>query len=157
MATVRVQTAPFDTALELERLAASGGDAIGGIGSFIGLVRGHEDANGRRLAALTLEHYPGMTERALAGIADSAERRFSLLGCTVIHRVGRLGIGAPIVLVLAAAPHRRDALDATGFLIDWLKTRAPFWKCECFEDGGSAWVEARDEDEQAARRWDGHW
>jgi molybdopterin synthase catalytic subunit len=100
-----------------------------------------------------LEHYPGMTERALEAIAAEAEARWSLLGCTVVHRVGRLLPGEGIVLVLAAAAHRQAALEATGFLIDWLKTRAPFWKKERFEGGEEAWVDAREEDEAAARRW----
>jgi molybdopterin synthase catalytic subunit len=94
-----------------------------------------------------------MTERALADIAAEAERRFSLLACTLVHRVGTLPVGAPIVLVLAAAPHRRDALDATGFLIDWLKTGAPFWKRQDHDDGSSLWIEARDDDDLAAARW----
>jgi molybdopterin synthase catalytic subunit len=104
---------------------------------------------------MTLEHYPGMTERAMARIAEAAEQRFSLLGCTLIHRVGRLRPGANIVLVVAVAAHRQAALDATAFLIDWLKTRAPFWKKEEFVDGGEAWVAARAEDDDAAARWGG--
>ena len=95
-----------------------------------------------------------MTERAMAGIAAEAERRWSLSGCTVIHRVGRLAPGEAIVLVVAAAAHRQAALEATGFLIDWLKTRAPFWKKETFADGGEAWVEGRAEDDAAAARWE---
>src|ERR1700722_9210529 len=104
---------------------------------------------------MTLEHYPAMTERAIAQITEEAERRWGLLGCTVIHRVGRLVAGANIVLVLAAASHRQAALDATAFLIDWLKTKAPFWKREEFADGGTAWVEAREADDAAAARWEG--
>ena len=102
---------------------------------------------------MTLEHYPAMTERAIARITEEAERRWQLLGCTVIHRVGRLAAGENIVLVLAAAAHRQPALDATAFLIDWLKTKAPFWKKEEFADGGATWVEARDADDAAAARW----
>ena len=154
MATIRVQEAPFDVGAELAGLATSCGASVGGIGCFVGLVRGDPGAGGRSLRALTLQHYPGMTERAIAAIAVEAERRFRLLGCTVLHRVGTLGIGEGIVLVLAAAPHRGDALDATGFLIDWLKTRAPFWKRQEFDDGSSEWVEAREADDAAARRWD---
>ncbi len=149
MLRIRVQEAPFDIAAEFAALTAGRVD-IGGIGCFVGTVRG--DVAGRDLAAMTLEHYPAMTERALAAIAAEAERRWALLGGTIIHRVGRLPPGAPIVLVLAAARHRQAALDATGFLIDWLKTRAPFWKKESFTDGGEAWVEARLEDEAAAAR-----
>ncbi len=105
------------------------------------------------LAALTLEHYPGMTEQALQTIAAEAERRWSLLGCTVVHRVGRLPVGANIVLVLTASGHRQAALDATAFLMDWLKTRAPFWKRESFVDGVEHWVDARVTDDEAAARW----
>jgi molybdopterin synthase catalytic subunit len=108
---------------------------------------------GDRVAAMTLEHYPAMTERSIARITDEAERRWQLLACTVIHRVGRLTAGENIVLVLAAAAHRQPALDATAFLIDWLKTKAPFWKKEEFADGGATWVEARDADNAAAARW----
>jgi molybdopterin synthase catalytic subunit len=151
MATIRVQAGPFDIGAELAALT-SGRTEVGGIGSFIGTVR--DTAAGRPILSMTLEHYPGMTEAAMATIAAEAERRFSLLGCTLIHRVGRLVPGDGIVLVLAAAPHRGAALDATGFLIDWLKTRAPFWKKESFEDGTEAWVEARAADDEEAARWD---
>ncbi len=149
MATVRVQAEPFDVARELAALG-DGRPDIGGIGCFVGTVRSTPE---RPVTALTLEHYPGMTERSLAAIALDAEERFGLLGCTVIHRVGRLPAGEAIVLVLAAAPHRQDALDATGFLIDWLKTTAPFWKSESTPDGRTRWVEAREADDTAARRW----
>jgi molybdopterin synthase catalytic subunit len=102
---------------------------------------------------MTLEHYPGMTERAIARIADQAAERWPLLGCTVIHRVGPLRPGENIVLVIAASAHRQAALDATAFLIDWLKTKAPFWKREDFASGDGAWVDAREEDDAAASRW----
>ena len=154
MATIRVQEAPFDLGAEMASLLAACGPPVGGIGCFVGVVRGDGGAGGRSLRALTLQHYPGMTERAMAAIAAEAERRFRLLGCTVLHRVGTLGIGEGIVLVLAAAPHRGDALDATGFLIDWLKTRAPFWKRQEYDDDSSEWVEAREADDAAALRWD---
>lgn len=137
----------FDIAAEFARLAALGG---GGIGCFLGVVRNGAQGG---LAALELEHYPGMTEAAIAQIADTACARFDLLGVTVIHRHGRLRLGENIVLVLAAAAHRGEALRATGFLIDWLKTRAPFWKREIFTDGSSAWVAARAEDEDQAASW----
>ena len=146
MAIIRVQPGPFDLAAETGALLAAS-TGIGGLGAFLGVVRNDG------IAALVLEHYPGMTERALAGIAAEAERRWDLLGCTVIHRVGRLEPGAPIVLVLAAAAHRHAALEATAFLIDWLKTKAPFWKKESFADGAETWVEARAEDDLAAARW----
>jgi molybdopterin synthase catalytic subunit len=152
LATIRIQDTPFDAGAELAALIAGRTD-IGGIGCFVGTVR--DTAGGRTITAMTLEHHPGMTERAMEAIATEAGRRWSLLGCTLIHRVGRLEPGAPIVLVLAAAPHRGAALEATAFLIDWLKTRAPFWKKESFADGGEAWVAARAEDDAAAERWGG--
>lgn len=150
MATIRVQTADFDIGAESAALTAGRTD-IGGVGCFLGTVR--DSFEGRSITALTLEHYPGMTERAITRIVEEAEQRWELLGCTVIHRVGRLAPGDNIVLVLAAATHRRAALDATEFLIDWLKTKAPFWKKEQFADGGQSWVVARDADEAAAARW----
>jgi molybdopterin synthase catalytic subunit len=150
MARIRVQTADFSLDAELAQLQ-SGRAEIGGIGCFVGTVR--DAAQGRPIVAMTLEHYPAMTERAMARIAAEAEQRWSLLGCTLLHRVGRLLPGERIVLVLAASAHRQAALDATGFLIDWLKTQAPFWKKEEFADGEAAWVEARGEDAAAAARW----
>ena len=147
MATVRVQTQDFDVSAELKALTADRTD-IGGIGCFVGTVR----ADGE-LVALSLEHYPAMTERAIRRITDEAEARWRLLGCTVIHRVGRLEPGTQIVLVLAAASHRAEALEATTFLIDWLKTKAPFWKREDHADGSGIWVEARETDDTAAARW----
>ena len=154
MATIRIQVDAFDAGAELGALTASCGAAAGGIGCFVGVVRADPGTGGRALRTLTLEHYPGMTERAIAAIAEAAERRFDLLGCTVVHRVGPLGPGEPIVLVLAAAAHRAAALDATRYLIDWLKTRAPFWKRQDYDDGSHDWVEARAEDDDAAERWD---
>jgi len=148
MANVRVQTGDFDVGAEFAALTVGRSD-IGGIGCFVGTVR--DDAQG--IAALTLEQYPAMTQRALERIAAEAERRWSLLGCTVVHRHGRLLPGANIVLVLAASAHRQPALDATGFLIDWLKTSAPFWKKEEFADGTTKWVDARKTDDEAAARW----
>ena len=146
MATVRVQAAPFDTGAEMAALLAGRTD-VGGIGCFVGVVRGGD------IQAMTLEHYPGMTERALHAIAAEAEARWELLGCTVLHRHGRLLPGDPIVLVLAASRHRQAALDATAFLMDWLKTRAPFWKQEERLDGAATWVDARETDDAAAARW----
>ena len=146
MATVRVQAEPFDPGAEIAALLAGRTD-VGGLGCFIGTVRGGDTV------AMTLEHYPGMTLRALQAIAQQAEAQWELLGCTVIHRHGRLLPGDPIVLVLATSPHRQAALDATAFLIDWLKTRAPFWKQEERADGTAAWVDARASDDAAAARW----
>jgi molybdopterin synthase catalytic subunit len=149
MITIRVQTEDFDLAAEMAALTAERRD-VGGIGCFIGVVR---DDPAHPLAALCLEHYPGMTEQAMTAIGTEAVRRWDLAACTLLHRVGRLAVGANIVLVLAAAAHRQAALDAAGFLIDWLKTKAPFWKQECFLDGSSRWIEARTGDDTAASRW----
>ncbi len=154
MITIRVEAEAFDAGAEMAALASSCGVAVGGIGCFVGLVRAHSDGGGRILRTLTLEHYPGMTERAIAAIVAEAASRFALLGCTVVHRVGPLGLGEPIVLVLAAAAHRAAALEATSFLIDWLKTRAPFWKRQDYDDGSHDWVEARVDDDAVAARWD---
>jgi len=145
---VRVQPAAFDVAEESALLTAGRVD-VGGLASFIGICRADDG-----LAAMLLEHWPGMTERAIAKIAAEAEARWPLTGCTVIHRHGRLVPGAPIVLVLTASAHRVAALESCAFLIDWLKTRAPFWKREEFADGTSRWVAARAEDEAAAARWE---
>lgn len=145
--TVRVQEERFDIAAETAALSAGRHD-VGGIASFIGIAR--EDDG---LARMVLEHYPGMTERAIGRIADEAASRWPLTGITVIHRVGPLVPGEPIVLVLAASRHRTAALEACAFLIDWLKTKAPFWKREEFASGESRWVEARESDEAAAARW----
>ena len=150
MPTIRIQQAPFDPGAEIAALLTGRTD-IGGLGCFVGSVRG--TAQGRPIEAMTLEHYPGMTERALATIADDAATRWPLLGCTIIHRVGRLPPGDPIVLVLTASPHRQAALESTAFLIDWLKTKAPFWKQEHFPDGQTTWVEAKEADAQATTKW----
>ena len=151
MVRIVVSEADFDVGAEIAALTAGRTD-IGGIGCFIGTVR--DIAPGApEVAALTLEHYPAMTERALARIVAQAENRWPLLGCTVIHRVGRMLPGDNIVLVIAASAHRQAALDATAFLIDWLKTKAPFWKREDRASGEALWVEARDTDDAAAARW----
>lgn len=144
-----MQAAAFDLNAELGLMTAGRTD-VGGIGSFIGVVR---DDPGKTLESLTLEHYPGMTEAAIGSIAAEACRRWSLLGCCVVHRVGRLVPGDGIVLVLTAASHRQAALDSTAFLIDWLKTSAPFWKQERLLDGSQHWVAARQADDAAAARW----
>ena len=147
MARILVQEALFDMATESAALTAGRTD-VGGVASFLGVCRG-DDA----LAAMVLEHYPGMTERALGRIAAEAEARWPLTGCTVIHRVGRILPGEPIVLVLTASAHRAAALESCAFLIDWLKTKAPFWKREEFADGDARWVAAKNEDDAAAARW----
>ena len=148
MAHIKVQTEDFDVGAEIAALTAGRAD-IGGIGCFVGTVRD----NGRTVTGMTLEHYPGMTERAITQIADQAALRWPLLGCTIIHRVGTLRPGENIVLVIAASAHRQAALDATSFLIDWLKTKAPFWKREDHTNGDGTWVDAREEDNAAASRW----
>ncbi len=145
MLKIQVREADFDAGAELAALAE---DGVGGIASFIGIVRGKPG-----LTALHLEHYPAMTERAMRGIAELAMRRWPLIRCTIIHRVGKLLPRQNIVFIGAASPHREAALSATGFLIDWLKTSAPFWKREEFSSGESAWIEARTSDDAAAGRW----
>src|SRR5579864_8278682 len=133
---IRVQREDFDTGRELDRLAA-GDTSIGGVASFIGLVR--EMGGPDRVSALTLEHYPGMTEKQLADIEAEANRRWPLSASLIIHRYGRLEPGERIVLVVTASPHREAAFEACHFLIDWLKTKAPFWKLED-TDAGAKWV-----------------
>jgi molybdopterin synthase catalytic subunit len=149
-ARIIVQSEAIDLGHEYAALCGGRTD-IGGVGSFIGVVR--ETAGGRPITAMTLEHYPGMTERALSEIAEGAMQRWDLQGVTVIHRVGEMQPGEMIVLVLTASPHRHAALEACAYLIDWLKTKAPFWKKERFADGSEAWVDARESDDVAAARW----
>lgn len=147
---IRVQEAPFDAGVEQQTLLAGRTD-IGAVVSFIGLVR---DFNERpEVTALTLEHYPGMTEAALDDIVTEAEARWPLDGVRVIHRIGRLAPGDPIVLVVVASAHRRAAFEACDFIMDYLKTRAPFWKKEHATDG-DYWVAERDSDHQDAYRWE---
>ena len=146
---VRVQADNFDVGSETQNLLAACPHA-GACASFLGVVRSTPE---HPIIAMTLEHYPAMTQPALKNLAAEATTRFNLQGCTIIHRHGRLLPGENIVLVLAAAAHRQAALDATAFLIDWLKTKAPFWKQEHFADGESAWVAAEVEDDTAASRW----
>ena len=149
--TIRVQTVPFDAAAEAAALTRGRTD-IGALVSFVGLCR---DEAGT-LAALELEHYPGMAEAELARIAAEAERRWPLLGLTIVHRSGKIRPGESIVLVLTASAHRQAAFSAAEFLMDFLKSRAPFWKKEHRADGTpGAWVEAKDADEAALGRWSG--
>ena len=147
---IRVQREDFDIGTELERLIA-GNRQIGGVACFVGLVR--EMAGDSSIGAMTLEHYPGMTEKKLAEIEAEAMTRWPLDACLVIHRYGRLKPGDRIVMVATASAHRKAALEACEFLIDWLKTKAPFWKHEETAEGGK-WVEARDSDDAAATRWE---
>ena len=147
---IAVQEADFDVAAEIDALTARRGEA-GAVVTFTGLVR---DLHAEGAAAMTLEHYPGMTEKALTAIAEEATGRWPLSGLTVIHRVGRLAAGDRIVLVATASRHREAAFEAAAFLMDYLKTRAPFWKREETPDG-ARWVEARASDDAAAARWRG--
>jgi molybdopterin synthase catalytic subunit len=151
--SIRVQAGDFDIGAEFAALsrARDGRAEVGGLGCFVGTVR--DTAKGRRIVSMTLEHYPAMTEAAMARIAAEAMGRWPLLGCTLVHRVGTLLPGENIVLVLTASAHRQAALDAAGFLIDWLKTRAPFWKKERFAEGDEAWVQANAADDDAAAKW----
>ncbi|WP_051242416.1 molybdenum cofactor biosynthesis protein MoaE [Stappia stellulata] len=147
--TVRIQLEDFDTAREIERLSETGAN-VGAVVSFTGLCR---DENGR-LSALELEHYPGMAEAEIGRIARDAAARWPITGLTAIHRHGRIAPGENIVLVVAASRHRAAAFQAADFLMDYLKTRAPFWKKEHLRDGGSGgWVDAREADTRAADRW----
>lgn len=146
---IRVQTNDFDPGEEIARLSA-GRDDIGAVVSFVGLVRG--ESHGEKLVNMTLEHFPGMTERELERIADEARARWSLQGVSVVHRIGELKPGERIVLVVTAAVHRRAAFEAAEFLMDYLKTKAPFWKRE-LRTSGEHWVEARGSDDEAAARW----
>jgi molybdopterin synthase catalytic subunit len=147
---IRVQREDFDVGAELDKLTA-GNRRIGGVASFVGLVR--EIAGDASIGAMTLEHYPGMTEKKLAEIEAEARARWPLDACLIIHRYGRLEPGERIVMVATASAHRRAALESCEFLIDWLKTKAPFWKFEETPDGGR-WVDARDSDDAAAERWE---
>ena len=144
---VRVQQDAFDAGAELNSFAAGRTD-IGAVVSFTGVVR---DTNGT-LQAMQIEHYPGMTEKAIAGIVAEATQRWALSDALVIHRYGRLEPGAPIMMVATASAHRAAAFAAADFLMDYLKSRAPFWKKEITEKGAD-WVVAKDADEDALNRW----
>jgi molybdopterin synthase catalytic subunit len=147
---IRVQREDFDLGAELKALT-EGNPSIGGVTSFIGLVR--DIAAGEKISGMTLEHYPGMTETQLAEIEAEAQRRWPLDAVLIIHRYGPLKPGDQIVLVATASAHRDAAFEACRFLIDWLKTKAPFWKLE-ETAAGPRWVEAKESDEEAARGWD---
>jgi molybdopterin synthase catalytic subunit len=138
---ISVQREDFDLSGEVKAVSAK--PTIGAVASFVGLVRE---------VKMTLEHYPGMTERAIAAIVEEARGRWNIIDCTVIHRYGELAPGDPIVLVVVASAHRGDAFAACEFIMDYLKTRAPFWKKE-HRPEGAAWVEARSADDKKAERW----
>jgi len=147
--SIRIQAEGFDAAAETAALAEGRAD-IGAVVAFTGFCRDE----GGRLSALELEHYPGMAEAEIVRIAAQAQERWPLLGLTVIHRFGRIRPGDEIVLVLAASSHRRAAFEAAEFLMDYLKTKAPFWKREHLRDGTvGAWVDAKETDDEAASRW----
>jgi molybdopterin synthase catalytic subunit len=148
-ATIRLQREPFDAAAEAAELRAGRTD-IGAIVTFTGICRG--DENGEPIAALTLEHYPAMAEAEIARQVEAAQARWSLLGLRVVHRFGRIEPGAEIVLVVTASSHRHDAFAAAEFLMDYLKSRAPFWKQVEHADGKN-WVAAKQSDESAVERW----
>jgi molybdopterin synthase catalytic subunit len=147
--TIRLQREAFDVAAETAKLVGGRTD-IGALVTFTGICRA--DENGAPIAALTLEHYPGMAEAEIARHVEEAYARWPLLGVTVIHRYGRIAAGEDIVLVATASSHRQAAFAAAEFLMDYLKTRAPFWK-QVDTAGGAAWVEAKSADDQAAERW----
>jgi molybdopterin synthase catalytic subunit len=146
---IRVQKEDFDPGAEIAKLHRGRSD-IGAVVSFVGLVRG--ESHGEKLTSMTLEHFPGMTERELERIEREALARWALDDALIVHRVGELKPGERIVLVVTAAPYRRAAFEAAEFLMDYLKTRAPFWKLE-ERAGGVRWVEARNEDDAALKRW----
>ena len=146
---IRVQREDFDVGQELAALTEDN-PKVGGMTSFVGLVR--DIAGDQTVSAMTLEHYPGMTEKMLERIEAEAHERWPLEASLIIHRYGRLEPGEQIVLVATASAHRQAAFESCHFLIDWLKTKAPFWKLEDTGDG-SQWVDARDSDDEAAARW----
>jgi molybdopterin synthase catalytic subunit len=148
--SVRVQNEDFDVSREIAGLS-SGRTDIGAIVTFTGTVRG--SAGGRELISMTLEHYPAMTQAELERVEAEARARWPLQASLVVHRVGELRPGANIVLVVTASAHRQAAFEAAEFLMDYLKTRAPFWKKEAFADGEAQWVDARETDTAATRRW----
>ena len=147
---IRVQTEDFDIGAECRALAAASGDA-GAVVTFTGIVR--QGAGPHAIRSLTLEHYPGMTEKELERIEAEARARWPLAACIIIHRHGRLLPGDNIVFVGTASSHRQAAFEAAQFLMDYLKTSAPFWKIEEREEGGTGWVEAKESDGAAAAKW----
>ena len=147
---IRIQQEDFDIGAEIAKLRAGRSD-IGAIVTFTGTVRDGND--GAAIAGMTLEHYPGMTEAELAHVEAEAGKRWPLQASLIVHRVGTLKPGDNIVLVVTASAHREAAFEAAAFLMDYLKTRAPFWKKEAGADGKERWVDAREGDDQAAQRW----
>jgi len=146
---IRVQTEDFDIGAEIGKMTA-GNSEIGGLASFVGLVRDY--AGDEKISSMTLEHYPGMTEKELSRLEAEAREHWDLQDVLIIHRYGTLNPGDRIVLVVTASAHREASLESCQFLIDWLKTKAPFWKLEDRESGAQ-WVESRSEDSVAADKW----
>lgn len=146
---IRVQTEDFDIGAEISRMTA-GNTEIGGLASFVGLVRDY--AGDEKISSMTLEHYPGMTEKQLAKLEAEARERWELQDVLIVHRYGTLNPGDRIVLVVTASAHREASLESCQFLIDWLKTKAPFWKLEDRESGAQ-WVKSRNEDSASADKW----
>jgi len=150
MGSVRVQVEAFDAGAEIDAIRA-GRPGVGAVAAFVGVAR---DVNeGARVDTMTLEHYPGMTERALQKIADEARARWNLQDVTIVHRVGTLRPTEPIVLVVTAAAHRHEAFESCSYVMDYLKTEAPFWKKEATAEG-ERWVDARESDDRARDRWE---
>lgn len=146
---VRLQQDPIDVQAELEPIMRN--PKVGAVVNFVGVVRESGDLDD--VVALQLEHYPGMTEQTLWSLIEEAAARWQVEAVKIVHRVGRIALGHPVVLVAVAAPHRAAAFDACEFLMDFLKTHAPFWKKEIVRSGASEWVEAKTGDEQAMKRW----
>lgn len=145
MIQIKVAAEDFEAGIEVSRLSELGGGAVA---SFIGQVRGDDE-----IEALELQHYPGMTEKALQDIAETADDRWPLHGITIVHRIGKLGLGEQIVLVCTSSDHRQAALEACSYIMDRLKTDAPFWKKQWLTDGSAAWVEERQSDIDAKDKW----
>lgn len=150
MFSVKVQETDFDLSAECEALT-KGKPGIGAVVTFTGRVR--DSNNGQSLKTMTLEHYPGMAEKQMTALLDEARSRWRLEAATLVHRFGRLYPEDQIVLVVTCSAHRQDAFEAAAFLMDWLKTKAPFWKKEDTSDNGGSWVDARVSDTQASDRW----
>jgi molybdopterin synthase catalytic subunit len=152
IARVRIGPEDFDVAAEMAALRA-GDHAVGAVAAFVGTVRERSADDDAQTIRMELEHYPGMTERAIEAMIDEAQRRFRIRAVRVIHRVGPLAAGDQIVLVIVTSGHRADAFTACEFLMDYLKTQAPFWKKEHRPDGSAQWVDARVDDDAAMARW----
>jgi molybdopterin synthase catalytic subunit len=149
---IRIQQEDFDVGCELAALRA-GDAAVGAVASFVGTVRDRDGGGSVDTTRMELEHYPGMTERAIEAMIDAAQQRFDIRGARIVHRIGALAPGDQIVLVVVSAAHRGDAFAACQFLMDYLKTQAPFWKKEHRPDGSAVWVDARVADDAALERW----